>query len=216
MKRILIFGDSNTFGCNPEASDGSRPDVPFRFPKNVRWTGVLASLLGESYEVIEEGLPGRSAALPDPFEPFLQGTSSFQAIARSHYPLDLLVFVLGTNDLKFARSAEHVALAMEALLKMALNPFLWVDGKAPEILLVSPTRVREGIMESCFSGMYTAESVEMSERLGALYEKLADTYGCAFLDAAAFAEASPVDCLHMDPENHARLAAAMAEKIKML
>ena len=46
-KRIMCFGDSNTWGANP--SDGSR------YPEDVRWTGVLQQTLGEGYQVIEEG-----------------------------------------------------------------------------------------------------------------------------------------------------------------
>ena len=45
-KRILCIGDSNTWGYIPGSGE--------RYEKNVRWTGKLAQMLGENYEVIEE------------------------------------------------------------------------------------------------------------------------------------------------------------------
>ena len=52
MKSILCYGDSNTYGL--------MPDSPDRYPRDVRWTGILQKKLGEDYYVIEEGLSGRT------------------------------------------------------------------------------------------------------------------------------------------------------------
>ena len=65
-KRILCIGDSNTWGYIPGSGE--------RYEKNVRWTGKLAQTLGENYEVIEEGMNGRTTAFTDKIEP---GTAAF-------------------------------------------------------------------------------------------------------------------------------------------
>ena len=51
-KRILIYGDSNTYGFDP--------DTFGRFDENTRWTKVCQKLLGDEYEIIEEGMCGRT------------------------------------------------------------------------------------------------------------------------------------------------------------
>ena len=53
MKNILCYGDSNTWGANP--NDGSR------YTDDVRWTGILQRELGGGYQVIEEGYNGRTS-----------------------------------------------------------------------------------------------------------------------------------------------------------
>ncbi len=65
MKRILCYGDSNTWGYDPLTTD--------RFDANTRWTRVLGKSLGGAYEVIEEGLNGRTTVWDDPIEGFKSG-----------------------------------------------------------------------------------------------------------------------------------------------
>ena len=216
MIHILIYGDSNTFGCNPAASSGADPEEPFRYEKESRWPECLKKELGPGWEVIAEGLPGRTAALDEPFKPYRKGSLTFTAIVRSHYPVDLLIFMLGTNDLKFSHTPEYVAKSMEVLLEMAYNPYSWERQKCPRVLLIAPPKLSENIRSSCFYGMFTEESVQISGRIGKLYKKLAEKWKCDFLDAAEFVKASPVDCVHLEREGHKILAKAVAEKIKAM
>ena len=97
MKNVLCFGDSNTWGFMPESI--SLP-CPERHPHDVRWTGVLARELGGGYRVIEEGQNGRTTVHDDPFALARNGKTVLPAILESHKPLDLVVLMLGTNDLK--------------------------------------------------------------------------------------------------------------------
>jgi hypothetical protein len=46
-RRILCFGDSNTFGWIGRLDGPTR-----RFPSDIRWTGRISSLLGPDYEII--------------------------------------------------------------------------------------------------------------------------------------------------------------------
>ena len=92
MKTILCYGDSNTYGYDP--SNG------FRYPKNVRWTGVLADLLGPEFTVIEEGCNGRTTVFDDPLEGWKNGLDYLKPCLNSHKPIDLVILMLGSNDLK--------------------------------------------------------------------------------------------------------------------
>ena len=92
MKHILCYGDSNTFGTDP-IHGGRHPD-------DVRWTGVLQKLLGSDYRVIEEGCGGRTTVFEDEISYGRNGLKMLIPIIASHNPLDLIVVMLGTNDLK--------------------------------------------------------------------------------------------------------------------
>ncbi|MEM9971604.1 MAG: hypothetical protein AAF762_10965 [Pseudomonadota bacterium] len=64
MRRVLCFGDSNTFGTAPMvALSDDRVHA-----KNLRWAGVMATELGVGWDVVVEGLPGRTTVHDDPIE----------------------------------------------------------------------------------------------------------------------------------------------------
>lgn len=218
MKRIVCYGDSNTHGCNPAwtAEWDADPEKGVRLQEEERWTGILQKLLGEGYRVVEEGLPGRTTVYADPVYPYFDGRASLMQCIASQSPMDLFVIMLGTNDLKvtFTPSEDTCARAMEELLKQALNPYIWEHRKVPKVLVVAPTWIRENIEETHFWGMYDHESVRLSKKLGEIYQKVAAAYGCEFLDAAEYASASSLDAIHMNPENHEKLARALEKKIR--
>jgi len=210
LKKIVCFGDSNTYGYNAKTID--------RFTEEERWTCLLARHLGGGYHVVEEGLEGRTACLDDPLFEGLCGFHYLYPCLMTHKPVDLLLIMLGTNDLKvtFTPSEDVAVRAMEELLKVMLNPYIWEHRKVPKVLIVSPVEIRESITDSHFWGMYDYKSVELSKKLADLYEPLSHRYGCEFLNAAAVAEASLLDGIHMDAENHAKLAEALCKKIKQI
>ena len=111
MKRILCFGDSNTYGHNP-ATEG-------RFDETVRWTKQLSRILGEKYLVVEEGLNSRTAAITPEDEPYLNGLTYLSPCVRSHQPLDLVILMLGTNDMKtcFSMTPERIAEEIRSLIR---------------------------------------------------------------------------------------------------
>jgi lysophospholipase L1-like esterase len=97
--RIVAYGDSLTYGWVPTANPPST-----RFGPDVRWPGVLQKELGDNYVVIEEGLDGRTTDALDPGSSIsgaqLDGSAYLPACLASHLPVDLVVIMLGTNDLK--------------------------------------------------------------------------------------------------------------------
>ena len=91
-KRILCFGDSNTYGYDPRGG---------RFDEETRWTGRLGKMLGDSYAVIEEGFNGRTCVYDDPIEGgYKSGADYLPPCLMSHNPLELVVLTLGTTEAK--------------------------------------------------------------------------------------------------------------------
>lgn len=209
MKNILCFGDSNTFGTDPVQGG--------RHPWPVRWPGALQGLLGPDYRVIEEGLGGRTTVFDDEIEPGRCGLQALPVCLGSNKPLDLVVVMLGTNDLKarFHLTARDLGQAMGTLLQALYSYPFAPDYPQPKVLLVSPIRVLDTIEEGPF-GCFTADAAPRSARFAEVYRQAAERFGCAFFDAASVAGPSALDSLHMDAENHAKLAEALATVIPPL
>ena len=210
MKTILCFGDSNTYGYVPIKEN--------RFPKDVRWTGRLQQLLGDRYTVIEEGCNGRTTVFDEPEESWKNGMRYIHACLNSHKPLDFVILMLGTNDLKemFGVTAEQIAEGADALVKVIKEFMPEKQGFAPQILLVSPIEVGPGITSSPFAERFSESAVTRSREFPALYRAVAEANGCLFLNAAEYAQPSREDSLHLTAEGHAALAAALYDKIKEL
>lgn len=210
MKNILLYGDSNTWGFNPDFT--SKQDL--RFLREERWGGVMQSLLGAEYCVLEEGLGGRTTSLEDPAAPGRSGLKLLAPIVQSHQPLDLLVFLLGTNDMKntYHASVADIRRGMELLLQAALCPYAWDTRKPPKMLLISPTR----IYDTGVHDFIDAASAEKSLHLAKHYAQLSEDYGCAFLDAAQVTGPSAREGLHLDKAGHEALGRAAAKAVRRL
>lgn len=200
-KEILCFGDSNTYGRNPE--DGSR------FSYEERWPGILSELLGDGYRIIEEGFSGRTIFADNPFFPGKSGLDHIDMILKTHLPLDLIIIMLGTNDAKmiYNASAKDIAYGAGILVDKIrqYNWPAWLDRK-PELLLVSPVNilpVGENEKEEAEKSLYFAE----------YFRKIADSKGTFFLDAALYAKPGS-DGLHISAEGHRGLAEALASFLK--
>ena len=216
MINILCFGDSNTYGF-----------VPFtglRFDRNTRWTGVLQKLLGEDYYVIEEGLNGRTTAYDDPidFEDMKNGRKYLPTAISTHIPLDLVIIMLGTNDTKYRFGATSFDIA-KALGKMAamvrsMTAEKNFDGKPAKVLIVSPIRIGEGMRDaSPFREEFGGRSIGIAEELAGQIElSCGPLEGVYTFDAKTAAEPSGDDDLHMDAENHRRLAEALEKEIRRI
>lgn len=208
MRTVLLYGDSNTHGSMPA------PHLGFsgRYPRDERWATRLARMLPD-WEVIAEGHPGRTTVHDDPIEgAHRNGLSVLPAILESHRPLDVVVVMLGTNDLKerFSVNAGDIALALERLARVILASGAGPDGGAPGVLLVAPPPIRE---TGCLKGMFAggaAKSLGLAAEIAAAARRL----GVPFLDAGAVVTVSPVDGVHYDAAANPVLAEAMAAAIR--
>ena len=210
MKNILCFGDSNTWGYSPQ--DGNR------FPLDIRWTGVLQKSLGTDYRIIEEGLNGRTTFINEEGEgarPFRSGSDVLQIILESHRPLDFVIIMLGTNDLKveFNLSVEEIAQGAKTLCEMVLNSEYLADN-IPQILLVSPTYIGSTIIpdQEEFFNKARGQSLQFAE----YYEKAAAELGVHFLDAAKIVKVSEVDGVHWDADQHVEFGEVLSDLIQKI
>ena len=208
VKNILFYGDSNTWGYTP--GDGSR------IAYESRWTTLAARQLGDGCRCIACGLNGRTTAFEHPGRPCRNASATLDCDLQTHKPLDLIVIMLGTNDLKFV-SAQACAKGMENLIVLTKTANERFDFTTPvfprgaKILLVSPVHLGDAIVCHMDPALSPKEQVR---KLRPLYEAIAQRHGAYFLDAADFAEVSPIDGEHLTPDSHVRLAAAIAQKIK--
>jgi len=211
MPVLLAFGDSNTHGTPPIRDLA----VYGRFDRTTRWPSRMLAELGEEWELIEEGLPGRTAQFDDPvMGAHMNGQVGLKIALHSHGPIDVLVLMLGTNDVKarFGASPELITGGMAGLVDLALDPVVQARHGGFGILLICPPPVLEqGPIAGQFHGG-RARSLALPE----LYHDLARARGCGFLDAGAVIAVSPVDGVHYEPETHAVLARAVAGAVLAL
>ena len=206
--RIVCFGDSNTWGYNPET--GSRYD------DDVRWTGRLQNLLGAAYTVVEEGQNGRTIAIDDPAEGEKNGSKTIVPIMESQNPFDLLIIMLGTNDMKrkFSYVSMEIAGEMEQFLEKVRCFMKYHMANDPKILLVAPPYVGENIRNSWLGDSFGyEEAIEKSKGMAEWYRKLADMFECDFIDMAQYVKASECDSIHLTAQGHEIVAEKLYEYI---
>jgi lysophospholipase L1-like esterase len=206
MNTILCYGDSNTWGANP------LPDGP-RYGRDVRWPGRLQDHLGADYYVIEEGLGGRTTVWDDPIEEGRSGKAYLLPCLESHRPLNLVILMLGTNDLKsrFNLQPSDVARGAELLVQKIQASKCGPNDSAPPILLISP--ILAVGLNATFAEMFQGAE-EKSKHLAPHYQAVAQAYGCRFLDAAGIAQPAVGEGLHLDAEGHALLAHVLAPMVR--
>lgn len=208
-KRILCFGDSNTWGL--------RPDVKARFLPNERWTGQLQQLLGDNFDIVEEGLNSRTTNLEFSRKPGRNGMEYVRPCLESHNPLDLIIIMLGTNDLKVEfgpRPPQAIAAALQDYVYVAREVAKNNDRNAPSIAFVSPILIAADAPHflQSYSGIYNQVSAEASRQLAAIMQSMASANQCGFADAALVAS-SGQDGIHMSLHGHQKLAELIAKLV---
>lgn len=212
MKTILCYGDSNTWGYIPQIEPSP---ISQRYGWTERWPGVLRQTLGEGYWVIEEGLSGRTTVWDDPIGgAYKNGKRYLQPCLETHSPLDLAVLMLGTNDLKsrFAATAFDIAAGAGVLAEMILTSQAGPAGRAPQLLLICPPPLAK-LPETApmFAG-----SEAKSRELAFYYQQVAETLGCAFLDAGQIIRSSEIDGVHFEATEHRKLGEKVAALVTEL
>jgi lysophospholipase L1-like esterase len=199
-ERIMVFGDSLSWGYMP----GTKHQ---RFAADVRWPGKLQQLLGDDYEIIEENLNSRGIENGDP-RPGKEGRRALdyiEACLDSQDPLDQVIVLLGTNELKHEMnmSAEQVGESMEKLLDIVINRPSQFREASPRVTLLSPPIINEET-EYCKAGNKYLGATQKSEELVGVYERLAIKLGIGFV--ALNSIKAGVDGIHIDAGEHAKVA----------
>lgn len=202
-KRILCFGDSNTWGYIPENA--------MRYSESVRWTRRLERLLGDGWSVIEEGMTGRTTVFDTGFDDDLNGKRALPYILKSQLPLDAAVIMLGTNDL-CDHHMDRIELGITELVRLVKNANSIYRTKMPvfpngeRILLVSPLPYGKGCALS-------DEIKKESELYPVVYKRVAEKCGVDYLDPSPYITPSDVDGIHFTPGAHLRLSELICTRI---
>lgn len=213
-KTIMCFGDSLTWGWVP-APEGAPTR---RYPREVRWTGVLEARLGEGYRVIEEGLSARTTTADDPTDPRLNASTYLPSALASHLPLDLVILMLGTNDTKsyLDRTPNQIAAGMSLLVAQVLGSAGGVGTHypAPQVLLVAPPPLGE-LGHPWFQVIFEGGR-DKTRQLAGKYRALADFFKVEFFDAGSVITTDGVDGIHFTEDNNRVLGEALAEKVRQI
>lgn len=206
MKHILAFGDSLTWGF--QAGTWTR----HKFED--RWPNVLAAGLGGRARVIEEGQNGRMTVHDDPYVlENRSGAVALPILLSTHQPLDLVIIMLGSNDLKWEgrQRAYEARLGMARLVEI-VRTFAYKPGcDIPRILLVAPPHLLPTQDEEFAA--YFDHAIAESKNFAYEYQRLAKERNCDFFDAASVASAD-LDGIHLDAANTRAIGTALVPVVK--
>ncbi|NTW45428.1 MAG: hydrolase [Candidatus Moranbacteria bacterium] len=207
-KRILCFGDSNTWGYVPGTDHE-------RYPSDIRWPGALQSMLGSRVEIIEEGLNSRGILKGDS-RPGKEGRSSLEYIIPcldSHDPIDVVIVFLGTNELKFefGLSSREIGENLRTFLTAVTTHQSQNGVSKPAVIVIVPPRIDEETDYCRAHDKYKGAS-EKSTDLRLVYRQVVDEVGVRFLDAQDSLKTG-TDGVHLLSESHRLLAEQLAKMI---
>ncbi|MEM9573607.1 MAG: SGNH/GDSL hydrolase family protein [Pseudomonadota bacterium] len=210
MTTILAYGDSLTWGSCPETGN--------RHPVSHRWPEVLAAGLGAGHSMITDGLRGRTTG----YDEYLadcdrNGVRTLPTVINTHAPIDLVVILLGVNDLKPHIAGTAIA-ALQGVRRLTQIVQSHRQGLTPpkqaKILIVAPPPLVESD-DAQFGAMF-AGGIDESQKLATLYAELAQEMDVAFFDAGTVASASSLDGVHLDAENTKNIGDALVPIVKKL
>lgn len=207
--RIMCFGDSYTWGYIP----GSNHE---RFSENIRFPKVLQKLLGAKYEIIEEGLNSRTLISEDqrPGKEGRNGSTYIIPCLDSHDPLDLVVLMLGVNELKhvYKNTPEKIASLFDKyFVKIIINRKSQFQNKCPKLLIISLPFINEKA-KYCQERYIGGE--KKCKKLNEIYENIAKSNKCYFINASKLKVG--IDGVHPTKESHLKLAEMLSAKIKSI
>lgn len=212
-KRILCYGDSNVWGRIPG------DDNTARYPVNKRWPGILQNLLGNEYEVVEEGLNGRTTNRESPDKAGKNGAAYLFSCLESHNPLDLIILSLGKNDMKskYKATPETIGIGVEECLQIIYKEGRTISKKVPKIIIISPAIIEE--KERLRFGKKVVDFLganKKSARLGKIYSGIAKKHDVGFLNLDKYVKNSELDGVHLDEKSNRKIAEITSQMIKEL
>ena len=216
-KRILIYGDSNSWGY---LDDGNGERFQYRWP--IEMANYLSNIF--SVDLIEECLPARTTNLSDPvLGSSFNGEFTLEAILLSHQPIDHVLIMLGTNDLKarFNRNINDIVNAIIGLAKITRSTPAgrggWFSDDAPDVSIICPLVIGKKANDPSWdradewTGAY-----EKSLLLAYNLQKACNLAGINMIDGNEFGSSSENDPIHWDQKNHQRFGQKLAKAIQPL
>ncbi len=196
---VVCYGDSNTYGYEP--------DTGGRYAPEIRWTTILQEKLGDHYEVIPEGLNGRTTAYDRPGAGWKNGITSFVSCLGTHKPVDYLVIMLGTNDVAggLGLTDEAIAKGMENLVVLAEETSPELQGYIPEIIVTVPAAINCRWADDSPEYAEVRRMMKQSRDIEPLYRSIADRHLIRFASGVD-AEVNLHDWTHLTEEGHRQMA----------
>lgn len=201
MKKILCFGDSNTWGCSPVDST--------RYDEKTRWPMVMGSLLGDQYQIIEEGLNGRTVLNLSPVDKMANGIESIVSITEKNIPFDIAIINLGLNDVFISEEVtlREISDGVSEIIDIIRKIHNFAEFTEPEIVIMSPSGYNSGIEHFSFIEL----QFNKLQRLPETYRNLSLKKNCRFFNASDYVTGSIIDGSHIDADSHILLGNKIAE-----
>jgi lysophospholipase L1-like esterase len=212
MKSILCYGDSLTYGHNPI------PGAP-RHAHEDRWPGALEVGLAGKVRVIAEGLGGRTTVHDDWYaDADRNGARVLPTLLSSHGPLDMVILMLGTNDLKpfHGRTGLEASYGVRRLIQIVRAHAAAQNEPMPAIILVAPPPLSDTKHPEMMVHFGEQTAVDASKTLARYYKLRAEEEGVAFFDASTVAQPDPNDGVHLDAKNTRAIGEALVPIVKEL
>lgn len=205
MKKILCYGDSNTYGFVPA--------IGTRYNKNERWSGILSTLLSPDFEILEEGLNNRMGFFKSPESIKHSGGEYLPIYLQNHKDIDICILALGTNDSQFFYNLDE-KIAYKGLQKL-INSLKEINPNT-EIIIIPPLKIQKNILNGIFSMQFDLTSVERIKKVFPIFEQVAKENNCKYFDFNELVSPSTADGLHYSKEAHRIIAQHLAGFIKSL
>ena len=202
MKKILCYGDSNTFGFNPK--NGGRYD------KTTRWSGILSDLLKEKYEVIEEGMNNRTGFFKNPEGLKQSGGEYLSIYLQNHKDIDICLLSLGTNDALIFYPLDKTS--TEKGLQNLTSEIIKTNFKT-KVVIIPPVKITKDLLHSGFAVIFNKDSIKKIQNTFPAFEEFAKANNYYYFDFNKFTSPSQIDGIHYTKESHKIIAAKLAEFI---
>jgi len=203
MKKILCFGDSNTYGFIPVSCG--------RYVKNERWSGILSGLLAPDYKIVEEGMNNRCGFFKNPESIKLCGKDYLPVYLQNHKDIDICILALGTNDAQFFYDLDRTT--VENGLQSLADSIKEANSKT-KIIIIPPVKIQANIVNGIFSMQFDLKSVDKIADTFDVYKNFAQKNNFGYLDFNEFVKPSDGDGLHYSVQSHKFIAEKLSVYIK--
>lgn len=202
MKKILCYGDSNTYGFNPKTIE--------RYNKNERWSGILSDLL-QDFEIIEEGMNNRLGFFESSEGLKQSGREYLPTVLSNNKDIDIFILAVGTNDAQFFYNLDTVVVqnGLEHLINTIYN-----TNSDTKIIIVPPVKIEKNILNGFFKNQFDEKSIDKIKKVFPIYKHVADKKNCLYFDFNEYVSPSEIDGLHYSKESHKIIAQNLAKFIK--
>ncbi len=207
MKNIFCYGDSLTYGFDPVTWT--------RYEYEDRWTSALQKQLGSDYYVTVDALDGRTTCWDLPYLPYRNGSETLPMLLETNSPLDLVIIMLGSNDLirMLNKTAGDAVMGLMSLVVKINESNMGRNGVPPKVMIICPPAF--GKVSEFMSISYSGRDEECA-KMPVLYKIFCDTFGCTFFDSNDFIKTCVPDGIHISRESQRTLGMKVAEVAKKI